>query len=102
MAQAVLLFGAEMWVLTPLMEQALDRFQNRVARRLTGRQTRRQGDVSWAYPPLDEAMGKAGFEGIRKSVTRRQNTVAKYIVTRPILDLCERSTWRLGARVSQR
>ena len=29
--QAVLLFGAEMWILTPRMERALDRFQHRVA-----------------------------------------------------------------------
>ena len=46
-------------------------------------------------------MGEAGFEGIRKSETRRQNTVAKYIATRTILDLCEQSTWRPGARVSR-
>ena len=26
----------------------------------------------------------------------------QYIVMRPVLDLCERSTWRPGARVSQR
>ena len=30
-AQAVLLFGAEMWVLTPRMEQSLNSFQHRVA-----------------------------------------------------------------------
>ena len=36
--QAVLLFGAETWVLTPRMEKALDSFQSRVARRTTGRQ----------------------------------------------------------------
>ena len=36
-AQAVLLFGAEMWVLAPRMEKALDRFQSRVARRIAGR-----------------------------------------------------------------
>ena len=30
-AQAVLLFGAETWVLTPRMERALDSFQHRVA-----------------------------------------------------------------------
>ena len=41
--QAVLLFGAETWVLTPRMERALDSFQNRVARRLTGGQPRIQG-----------------------------------------------------------
>ena len=100
-AQAVLLFGAETWVLTPRMERALYSFQNRVAQRLTGRQPRRQGDGSWVYLPLPEEMGEAGFEGITKSVTRRQNTVAYYIATRTIMDLCERSTRRPGVRVSQ-
>ena len=70
-AQAVLLFGAETWVLTPRMERALDSFHHRVVRRLAGRQPRRRGDGSWSYPPLAEAMGEAGFKGIRKSVTRR-------------------------------
>ena len=46
-------------------------------------------------------MGEAGFEGIRKSVTRSQNTVAQYIAKKPILDLCERSTRRPGVRVSR-
>ena len=47
-------------------------------------------------------MAEAGFEGIRKYVTGRQNTVAQYTVTRPILDLCEWSARRPGARVSWR
>ena len=34
--QQVLLFGAETWVLTVKMEAALDAFQGKVARRLTG------------------------------------------------------------------
>ena len=66
-AQAVLLFGAETWVLAPRMERALDSFQHRVARRITGRQPMRQGGGIWEYPPLAEAMGEAGFEGSRKS-----------------------------------
>ena len=49
-----------------------------------------------------EALGESGLEEIRKSVTRRQNTVAQYIATQPILDLCEMSNWRPGARVSRR
>ena len=80
-AQAVLLFEAETWVLTLRMERALDSFQNRVARRITGKQPRRRADGSWEYPPLAEALGEAGFEGIRKSVTRRQNTITQYIST---------------------
>ena len=95
-----MLFGSQTWVLTPRMERAMDIFQPRVTQRLTGRQTRIQGDVSWAYPPLEEAMGEAGFKGVRKSITRRQNMVVQYIATRPIMELCEWSTWRPGARVS--
>ena len=73
-AQVVLLFRAETWVLALRMERALDSFQHMVARRITRRQPWIQWDGSWDYPPLAEAMGEAGFEGIRKSVTRRQNT----------------------------
>ena len=45
-AQAVLLFWAETWVLTQRMEKALDRFQSRVTRRLTGKHPRRSTDGS--------------------------------------------------------
>ena len=45
--QAVLLFGAETWVLTLRMEKALDSFQSRFARKITGRQPRRRKDGSW-------------------------------------------------------
>ena len=40
--------------------------------------------------------------GIRTSINRRQNTVAQYIATRPILDLCEQATRRPGTRMSRR
>ena len=86
--QAVFLFGVEMWVLTLRIERALDIFQHGSMREITGRQPRRRGDGLWEYPPLKEAMIEAGFEGIRQSITRRQNTVAQYIATRLILDLC--------------
>ena len=43
-AQAVLLFGAETWVLTPRMERALDSFQYRSARRITGKHPRQRAD----------------------------------------------------------
>ena len=101
-AQAVLLFGAETWVLTPRMEKALDSFHSRVARRITGRQPRQRKDGSWVYPPMVRARKESVMMGIRTSIKRRQNTVAEYIATRPILDLCEQATWQPGARVSWR
>ena len=84
-AQAVLLFGSETWVLTPIIEKALDSFQPRVARRITGRQPRRKKYGFWDYPPLVGALREAGMVGIQASITRRQNTAAQYIATRPVL-----------------
>ena len=62
MDQAVLLFGAETWVLTLRMERALESFQHRVARRITRKQPRKRVDGRWEYPPLEEALGEAGFK----------------------------------------
>ena len=45
--QAVLLFRAETWVLAAKMEKALDTFQARFTRKLTGRQPRRGIDGTW-------------------------------------------------------
>ena len=81
----VLLFGAETWVLTLQMEKALDIFQSRVARNITGRQTRQRKDGIWIYPPLAGIIKEVGMVGIRTSIIRRQNTVVRYIATRPIL-----------------
>ena len=46
-AQAVFLFGAETWVLTLMMERALDSFHHRVARWITRKQPWIRGDGSW-------------------------------------------------------
>ena len=100
--QAVLLFWEETGLLTPRMERSLSNLQHKFMQRLTGRQPGRRGCGSWEYPPLEETMVEAGFEGIITYITRRHNTVAQYIATRLILNLCERSTWRMGATVSQR
>ena len=49
---AVLLFGAETWVLTPRIERALESFMHGAARRITGKHPRRGGGGKWTYPPL--------------------------------------------------
>ena len=89
MVQQVLLFGAEKWVVTPKMERALSGFLHGAARQLTGRQARRAKNGDWYYPSLVGAMREAGLTDIWKSIANRQNTVAQYITTRLILDLCE-------------
>ena len=90
------------WLLTPSIERDLSSFQHNVAGRLTERHPSRQGDGSWEYPSLEEAMVKEGFKGIGAYITRRQKKVAHYIATRTNMNLCERSARRPGARVSRR
>ena len=100
--QQVLLFEAETWVLTRKMESALDAFQGRVSRRLTGRHPRRERCGQWFYPSLVGEMKEAGIVRIRTSILRRQNTVAQCISTRLILGLCKVSVQRPGTRVPKR
>ena len=69
---------------------------------LTGRQARRGSNDAWHYPYLEGGMREAGLTEIGKSIANRQNTVAQYIATRPLLDLCEGARAREGARVPMR
>ena len=79
--QQVLLFGADTWVVLPIMERALNYFIHGSARRITGRQPRRGWDGKWFYPSLEGAMKEAGFKDVWTSIKTRQNTVAQYIAT---------------------
>ena len=47
-------------------------------------------------PPLAGATKDAGIVRARTSVLRRQNTVAQFVATRPILELCEGTERRGG------
>ena len=100
--QQVLLFRAETWVVTPKTERALSGFLHGSARRFTGRQARREKDGDWHYPSLEGATQEAGLTDIRTSILKRQNTVAQYIATRSLLDLCEGARAREGAKVPLR
>ena len=100
--QQVLLFGAETWVLMRKMESALDAFQVRVARKLTGKLPCRGKDGQWFYPSLAGAMNEAGIVQIWTSILQRQNTVAQFIATWPILGLCEGAVRQPGERVPSR
>ena len=62
--QQVLMFGAETWVVSPIMEQALSAFIHGAARRLTGRQPQRGRDGKWHYPSLEGAMKEVGITDV--------------------------------------
>ena len=84
------------------MERALSSFMHGDAIRITGRQPRIGWYMKWFYPSLEGAMKEAGFKDIRTSINARQNMVAQYIATRPLLDLCEGTKQIGGVRVAMR
>ena len=54
--QAVLISGSETWMMIPRMGREIGGFQHRVAIWVTVSQPLRFMDVSWYYPPLEEAI----------------------------------------------
>ena len=47
-------------------------------------------------------MKEAGLTDVRTSINTRQNTIAQYIATQPLLELCEGAKQREGAWVTLR
>ena len=48
-----------------------------------------QEERGWDYSPLETDMEQTGFKEIRVYNQKSQNTVVKYIATRPIMYLCK-------------
>ena len=87
--QAVLLYGAETWAVSPAMLKALEGFHHRVACQLTGKVGRYlPWEDRWYYPPIEEALEEAGLFPIKVYIDRRQNTLVDHVATRPLLGLC--------------
>ena len=99
MIQSVMLFGAEIWVVTPRMGKALGGFQTQVVRWLTGHLLRITTGRTWRYTSEAAAREAVGFLTMEEYVRRLHNTVAHYIATQSLLDLCEGSERDPGAQV---
>ena len=95
--QTVLLFSSETWVVTPTLLQSLESFHHAIARRISGK--RATLDVRtgvWKWPPIAEAMELAGLKPIAEYIRIRQDTIAQYVATRPIMDMCNLALRRRG------
>ena len=84
------------------MKRVLGGFQHRVDRRLKERQLQKGRDRGCVYPLPDDAMAEAGLKEAETYISRLHNTVAQYISTRPIMDLCLAAKHRPWQRVEIR
>ena len=57
---------------------------------------------TWVYPPIGSALAMVGLDEIGLYITCRQNTVAQYIATHPIMELCCETERRPEMRILKR
>ena len=77
--QAVLLYGAESWVLTKESTRKLNSFHLRAVRHMSGQHIKKVGDNKWEYPRHEELLTKCGLEEITNYIERRRTTLRNYL-----------------------
>lgn len=93
---SVLLYGAETWVLTAPMLQALKGFHNRVTRRISRCHPKLQNG-EWDVVPIEVAFEIAGMHPLEIYLDRRREYMARFINERPILELCKQQSRLSGS-----
>ena len=57
---------------------------------------RKDEDGTWTYPSSKDVLEEVGLLTIDEYIEKRRNTVAEYIATRPVLELCQSERRRRG------
>ncbi len=94
--QAVLLYGSETWSLSPLSMKCLEGFHIRAEWRMSSKRPERNKDGSWTYPCLEDVLKAVGLKSIAHYVDVQRQTIANYIVNRPIHELCTGAVRKRG------
>ena len=104
--QAVIIYRSKTWVMKLRIGRVLGGFHHRLARSLMMRKLYRRQYGVWVYPlveeTMEEEMMKAGLKEVDTYVSRRHNTVKKFIATRTLMDLCLASAQRQISSVPKR
>ena len=90
--QAVLLFGAETWVLSEAMSRKLEGVNMGFLRQIMGQRAVRRKERNWRQVAAEKVLEKAGTHSLGAYTDRRQTTVAEWVELRPILEVCDRET----------
>ena len=86
--QAMLIFGAETWVLTAEISQKLKGVHVGFLRQVTRKKTQRLGGNSYQKVPVDIALHASGIQPLNTHIDKRQAAVEECVELRPIFELC--------------
>ena len=90
--QAVLLFGAENWVLLVAMYRNLELVHMVFLRQMIGHKAKRKRDETWISEGAAQALTEEGTETLGAYIENRQSTVSEWVALRPIMEICDRET----------
>jgi hypothetical protein len=95
--QSVLLYGSEMWILSPAALARLEGFHICAMYRMAKEHVPRQGPrQQWVYPPSDKVLEEYGMHTIEHYIDVRRETIAKYVVDHSIYAECKVTDQRRG------
>jgi hypothetical protein len=95
--QAVLLFGSETWKLSPLSLKSLEGFHIRAAYRMAGKMPTKNPDGTWTYPSSRDVLKAVGLQMIDHYIGARWETIARFIMDRPLFVLCRDGNRKRGS-----
>ena len=91
MAQSVLLYGNESWVVTGEMLKILTAFQHQAEIRITGMTDNRGAGGEWDHPAVEEVMDSKGIHTIGVYIKSRKTTILERVACRPVYVLCTKA-----------
>ena len=90
--QAVLLFGAESWVLTETMLQKLEGVHVDFLRQVAGTSARKLGVDTWKKEGEERVLQATGENPLRGYIERRQAAVAEWVDLQLLFEVCAEET----------
>ena len=89
-SQAVILFGAETWVLSAPMVHRLEEVYMGFLRQVTKSKEKRLRDRLWWKAASNKVIQGVETQPLQTYLNRRQVTVTEWVALRPIFDVCAR------------
>ncbi len=86
--QSILLFGSEMWNLSPSGLKLLEGFHIRAAWRMAGKRPMKLPDSTWMYSNSVQVLEDVGLKTVAHYIAVRWQHIMNYIVNKPIFMTC--------------
>ena len=97
--QVVILFGIDMWKLSPSAMKFLEGFHLKAASRMIDMAPKRGADGTWFYSSSKDVLGAAGLYMTKQYIEVQSQIIASFIMNQLIFDLRKRGGANLAPAI---